>query len=136
MSYLCPYENKKYLFENHKQLDDYLETVINKNISSFLIDHPEDYHLLKSFDRAFWYNFIFIQRIVYLKYKKKINEYHEFYEENKNDLNDSDLKNYHDELKVIQDKIIKYVPSLTLDDDDNNHVENCKFGNPNFTGTC
>lgn len=40
-------------FTSHKQLDEFINLVQEKD-SSYFKDHPEEEMLLKSFDRAFW----------------------------------------------------------------------------------
>ncbi len=46
-------EDKYKTFETHQQLDDFVKSVMDKN-SCFFDQSPDDWMLLKSFDRAFW----------------------------------------------------------------------------------
>eukprot|EP01080_Neovahlkampfia_damariscottae_P001185 gene1185-10699_t len=49
----CEIKDKVIKFESHEQLDKFVEN-IEESYPKFKSDYPDDYQLLKSFDRAFW----------------------------------------------------------------------------------
>jgi hypothetical protein len=130
MVYVCPIEKKKVIFDSHQQLDEYCASIFKskKDETKFLIDNPEDYHLLKAYDRAFW--------MVYLKLKKQIIDAENIISENENDQEyftedeKKDFQQLKDNLASWKEKSLKVQP---LFDDKGNEL--CFFKNPNITNT-
>jgi hypothetical protein len=138
MIFIDPYEKKQISFTTHKELDEYAYSLlkikskdkkeIEKAHSKFLIENPEDYHLLKSYDRAFW--------MCYLKLNKQIQEAQNIINENEKNYNEfaDDMKKEFDELKNTlkswKEKIAKSQPLMSEKNC------NCFFGDPNLTNTC
>jgi hypothetical protein len=130
MVYVCPIEKKKIIFESHQQLDEYCHSLFktDKSETKFLIEYPEDYHLLKAYDRAFW--------MVYLKLEKQIYDTENVIRENENDQKifteeqTIEFQQLKDDLVNWKEKSLKVQP---LFGDKGENL--CFFKNPNFTGT-
>jgi hypothetical protein len=50
---LCKFKEKKITFSTHKELDIFVNEILEKK-PDFFISNKSDAALLKSFDRAFW----------------------------------------------------------------------------------
>jgi hypothetical protein len=140
MNFIDPFEKKKISFSTHKQLDEYAYSLIKikdfenkkeveKLQNKFLIENPEDYHLLKSYDRAFW--------MVYLKLYKQmqdaqiiINE-NEVYFDSFTDEEKIKFNQLKKDLKSWNEKIKDFEPCNSSEND----KCNCFFGDPRTTFT-
>jgi hypothetical protein len=145
MIFQDPYDNsgfykKQIVFNTHQELDNYIYSLLKINIDdlkgfdkahdNFLKNYPEEYYLLKSYDRAFW--------MVYIKIEKQIDEIEGVLNEGMIYYDDYDdkTKNYYDDfnkkLKILKEKKSKYV---TLEN--KNHKDKCLcfFKDPRETKT-
>jgi hypothetical protein len=50
---LCQFKEKKMTFSSHRELDIFVNRILDKK-PDFFISNKSDAALLKSFDRAFW----------------------------------------------------------------------------------
>jgi len=124
------------IFESHNQIDTYCQKIFSnkKSENKFLIEHAEDYHLLKAYDRAFW--------MVYLKLNKQITEAETIIRENENDMQyfseeeKNDFEQLKNNLKNWKEKSIKFEPLMSNEKDKEKEKKcDCYFQDPNLTKT-